>query len=380
MVNWDATKLRLALFCVFLLPAGCVALVYLVPSAIRQNASRGWPGIGGQVQTVDFTATIDAKSRSPKFTGRVIYEYHVEGERYVSDRTDFSIPPRRNSIQAALADVADYRPGQRVRVYYNPTDPATAVLVAGMPRKRVFLLVAVGAVIVVGALGSCFAVPWLWRDWRNAVAADEARAARYAPTEAGRVGKLVHDEGRPLPIAAIGDVQATYRPDWRNPAAGVAIAILLIVGGVAAATWGATRVDPQPLSGTDRVAKYFLVAVLGIGAPIGGLALLRWAIGTLRHRVVIGEKGLAYVLGGYAHVCTWDRVLAIEERTFHESLPILKIPGAALKRTARILILHRSDGKDFTFTVNTISYLNGLAVHLASISREHGIRWDREYP
>jgi hypothetical protein len=90
---------------------------------------------------------------------------------------------------------------------------------------------------------------------------------------------------------------------------------------------------------------------------------------------VVGERGLAYVYRGTIELCLWPDLAEIREVFTHESLQVLKVPGAAIKNIDRSLIVKRKDGKEFRFTVNSIKGISRLARHLKEVSEQHKIPW-----
>ena len=355
---------------------GAVALIQSVPEVTRGIASNGWPSVEGQVQDVTFERFYDKYKRAAKYSGRVIYKYAVDGQQYTADVIGLGHRPKQESIERALDDVACYQPGQPIRVYYDPVAPEAALLVRDMPPIVAGIFIVGLAMSAIGVVVCFFAVPSAWRVWKEGTLARKAWAARYAATERDGPSAVVYEDSHALLLSTIGEVRAVYRPSRVNVTAGAAIGALLILGGVAAAVAISLAQDDFPLDATGRFAKYGTAIALGVVPPIGGFVLLIWVSRLFRHRVVMGEKGFAYVSRGCAELCTWDRILVIEECYSHESLQILKIPGAAIHKIARSLEVRRTDGKVFEFTLNSVSDLDGFARCLAEISARHGIRWE----
>ena len=376
-MSWaQQTKWRLQAAGVFLLPAGIIALVMSVPHALHQFESRNWPSVAGDVESVVVEESFDAKNRESLYTGRVTFKYTVDGQTHTSQRINLSADSKRVTRDLAMGDVAKYQPGQQVTVFYDSADPSIAVLEKGLAQSDLILVIGGCVCVLIGSVMSVFAVQSFRRSLEDTRQAEKAYAARYAATEPEGPAAVPFDEDQPFSLSAIGKVQATYRPDMANALAGIVIALLLIVGGIGVAVFVARHKGQRPPATDDRVFQYIIVGLFGVVAPAGGLALLIWVSRLFRHRVIVGENGLAYITRGEAHLCTWDRILAFEALVIDESLPILRVPGASLKGTSERLIIHRNDGKAFTFTTNTVRDLNGLTRCLRDISRTHKIRWD----
>lgn len=100
------------------------------------KASSDWPSTEGQVvlATVDVSvSTDDEGGTSRSYAPRVVYTYSFIGQQYTSDQVVIGSSwkyPTRARAEAKLA----YRSGQQVTVYYNPDNPAQAVLEPGATR------------------------------------------------------------------------------------------------------------------------------------------------------------------------------------------------------------------------------------------------------
>ncbi len=119
--------------------SGCLALglllflcpLILLPALLYgqlQNAwrSAAWPETPGQILSSDARSTrIPFRSYAPF----VRYTYTVDGQAYTGDTLAFV----RDGVGAAWAGrkVAQYPPGREVMVYYDPANPAVAVLEPG---------------------------------------------------------------------------------------------------------------------------------------------------------------------------------------------------------------------------------------------------------
>jgi uncharacterized protein DUF3592 len=76
----------------------------------------------------------------------------VNGQKYTSDLTDFGPGRKRSDMNQALADVAEYKPGLPTTVYYDPSNPAIAVLQPGVHQVRGAVLVAAAVGTLIGAI------------------------------------------------------------------------------------------------------------------------------------------------------------------------------------------------------------------------------------
>jgi hypothetical protein len=92
----------------------------------RGLRSRGWPATPGRV--VDETILTVRWQLGWAHSPAVLYEYEVDGEVIRSHTVSY-----RGSIfrRGARTTLNRYRPGQPVTVYYDPNNPARAVLEPG---------------------------------------------------------------------------------------------------------------------------------------------------------------------------------------------------------------------------------------------------------
>lgn len=174
---------------------------------------------------------------------------------------------------------------------------------------------------------------------------------------------------------ALGSVRDTFQAGRANIVAGVILGIALIVGGILAALYLMDKEPPPQQSKGDRIGKYVLMLGLGVGAPIGGLVMLIWMKRLFGHRVLVGDNGIAYIYRGRTEIILWEQIAGVREVYTHESMKILKIPGASIRNIDRSLVIHRKDGKEFHFTVNSIKGVGRFADHLQAASQKHSLPW-----
>jgi len=114
------------------------------------RASRDWPSVTGEVvvATVEVSVSSDEDGTSRSYAPRVVYKYAVAGQGYTSDQIIIGSTlqyPSRARAEAKLA----YRSGQQVAVYYDPGNPARAVLEPGATRGAWGTLL-IGLVFAIG--------------------------------------------------------------------------------------------------------------------------------------------------------------------------------------------------------------------------------------
>ena len=124
---------------VLLIPAAFVAFggVFALKAMSLRRQGRGcarWPIAPGRIlearQEVQLVENRNDRHHrdDPFFGATVSYAYQVSGRDYRSTRLYAGRPVLRGSPKIAQAIVAKYPPGAPVSVFYNPANPAEAML------------------------------------------------------------------------------------------------------------------------------------------------------------------------------------------------------------------------------------------------------------
>jgi hypothetical protein len=108
--------------------------------------SRCWPEVRGQVETAEIGEHVNYRGGWIYVPG-VRYHYRAQGVLHLGTRLRFGAPWWPTSYSAADADLGAAELGADVVVYYNPKNPADAVLRPGIPWG-----VLVGVIVGVGLL------------------------------------------------------------------------------------------------------------------------------------------------------------------------------------------------------------------------------------
>lgn len=118
---------------------------------VLQNAraSAGWPAVSGQITSSSVSHSTDSEG-ADSYTPSVGYRYVVNDQQYTGSRIKFG-ETSYNKESEADAVVARYPAGTTVPIYYNPADPATAVLEPGVTSGS-YVFLAVGACFIVLSL------------------------------------------------------------------------------------------------------------------------------------------------------------------------------------------------------------------------------------
>lgn len=121
-----------AVFMGVLLALGGVGLMFWMRRRGGLAAgSRAWPTARGRVLAAEVRSYRSGDGWSSRsHYPAVRYEYEVEGRRYTGDRIYFDQTSRAHAGPATRT-VGRYPVGSEVTVYYDPTDPARALLEPG---------------------------------------------------------------------------------------------------------------------------------------------------------------------------------------------------------------------------------------------------------
>lgn len=118
----------------------------------------GWPTVDGVVTSTD---VVDASSSGPRYLPWITYNYEVAGTAYEGDRLRLGGRVMFQSRAKALDYLARFPSHGRVKVYYDPKQPARSLLDPS-PQSYVFVVFAifaavagfVGLIILVAAVTS----------------------------------------------------------------------------------------------------------------------------------------------------------------------------------------------------------------------------------
>ena len=130
------TQYRLVSGCLWFVILGGVGLLIFGVVFLREaNASRSWPSVQGRVQNVSVVKNSSSGTQG-SYHYVVTYAYQVDDQSYTGNRYSLgsgSTASKRypGESEARTASRSDYPAGSMVDVYYDPADPASAVLNPG---------------------------------------------------------------------------------------------------------------------------------------------------------------------------------------------------------------------------------------------------------
>jgi hypothetical protein len=137
----------------FLVLPGVAAAAWSARQLWGGWASRRWPVAHGRLETRAISEEAGVRGGS-YYTAHVRYRYQVGAAAFTGRRLRFGAPWWGESHATAVAALGRARPGDEVAVYYNPRDPAVAVLRPGVAFADVVGLLVGVALVVAGTRGS----------------------------------------------------------------------------------------------------------------------------------------------------------------------------------------------------------------------------------
>lgn len=121
---------------VFMLIGGFIASTG-VKALLQGQASRSWPTVPGRVLESGLDASRSDKGRTT-YRAEVLYEFQVDGQTYASN--DIAVGDYGSSDPKHGRRIANrYPKGAAVTVHYDPDDPETSLLEAGIQGQAFFL-------------------------------------------------------------------------------------------------------------------------------------------------------------------------------------------------------------------------------------------------
>jgi hypothetical protein len=135
--------LCLGLFLLLFFGAGIYALSVYARERKKATETKTWPSVTGKVVEAEVSEDVQVDSEGDRrrvFAPHVVYEYEVNGTPYRGDRIRAGIRSFIGSRRKVEQELALYPVGSPVRVYYNPANPAEAVLQPGTSSKAALVI------------------------------------------------------------------------------------------------------------------------------------------------------------------------------------------------------------------------------------------------
>jgi hypothetical protein len=150
----------LGVFLLVFIGAGIYALSLYGREKKKGTETQTWPAVSGRVVEAYVAEDVQVDSegdRNRVFAPRVVYEYEVNGQTYRGDRLRIGIESFIGSRRRVEQELARYPVGSAVTVYYNPANPAEAVLQRGVG-SRAALVIGITFLVIAGMTACLVAV------------------------------------------------------------------------------------------------------------------------------------------------------------------------------------------------------------------------------
>jgi hypothetical protein len=132
-------------------------LLWGILDSIKAAESESWPTVQGAIVTSQVASSTDSDGDTTYYAD-IVYSYRVSGTVYEGDRVVFG--EGSTSDYDAMQEVADRYPARRtVTVYYNPDDPADAVLEPGF-NWWLMLPLGIGVIFALVGIGTAWGTLW----------------------------------------------------------------------------------------------------------------------------------------------------------------------------------------------------------------------------
>lgn len=132
-----------------------IAAIVFFALAARSNSAVGPTRNWATASATILNATVEANTGttvdgdvSTTYYPKVLYEYQVNGQTYRNDKRVLGSEVGKGLKSWAERDIANYQRGTTVPVFYNPANPAEAVLERTVPNTVFFNALAVLFVVI----------------------------------------------------------------------------------------------------------------------------------------------------------------------------------------------------------------------------------------
>jgi len=119
------------LFVLLFAGIGVFLIYHSIRSRRKAESSQGWPSTSGQVSEArvsHHTSTDADGDTQDSYSPEVRYHYQTGGQEYDGSKIGFGFQQSFNSRSQAEQALTRFPEGSQVTVYYNPANPAEAVL------------------------------------------------------------------------------------------------------------------------------------------------------------------------------------------------------------------------------------------------------------
>lgn len=139
---------------------GIIGLILVLAGVLglrRGWSSRRWPSVSGQIISGPTSDGLEHPTR-PEQPAIITYKYTVKGIEYTGHRISIEDAAGLPGAQARKAAFTNHYPsGKLVNVYYDPSDPARAVLQTGAGWAGYLPLAGGGLLFIISLIAMMFA-------------------------------------------------------------------------------------------------------------------------------------------------------------------------------------------------------------------------------
>jgi hypothetical protein len=167
--NWLRFLQTLSAIAAVLIVSGLASLAFGALDALEARRMAAWPSIPGRVVTSE-SVTTQFRGRALRYApaARIVYEYTLGDTVFTSERVGVQTLAVESGSEEGQRRLRDYPVGAAVTVYYDPANPAVAVLERETPRDGLVAglwLISLGLVVAVAR--------WLLRNKPYQAPSDE---------------------------------------------------------------------------------------------------------------------------------------------------------------------------------------------------------------
>jgi hypothetical protein len=126
---------------------GAFVAALAISMELQIRAANQWPTASGKIMssgTQEYRDSGADHSRLKMYRSKVVYEYHVAGQKYTSDKITQGEKLGSSSQSLAGRTASKYKVGDSVQVYYNPKNPSEAILNRTPTSRLIVWLLAAG--------------------------------------------------------------------------------------------------------------------------------------------------------------------------------------------------------------------------------------------
>ena len=128
---------------------GVGSIIFGIRNRKKAEASNAWPSADGMITNAwieENTDVDDDGYSSTTYTPKWEYQFQISGTTYTSDRISYGAVKGYGRRKKAQEELVKFPTNSRVRVYYDPANPAESVLIRGT--KGTMLGIILGIIVI----------------------------------------------------------------------------------------------------------------------------------------------------------------------------------------------------------------------------------------